>query len=126
MTSSRITVAFAQALEEWCEMMVSGATAHAGTQQLLLERYEAICDEEIHILEIRLQSSSSITLAKSLCSHISLLRGERSSWRLLRHYYHDFDARQQTSPQLPALPESWCADLRGIGFVPPPPTDEVR
>ena len=108
--------AFAHALERWTETGGFSVDSHLP----LLATYEAICDREIAALEAQiLQPSGSATLAASLRSECALLRGERSSWRLLRVLYADYDARQQPPPELPPPPTDWGAELRALG--PPPP-----
>ena len=114
--SSGIMHAFAHALERWTETGGFSVDSHLP----LLATYEAICDREIAALEAQiLQPSGSATLAASLRSECALLRGERSSWRLLRVLYADYDARQQPPPELPPPPTDWGAELRALG--PPPP-----
>jgi hypothetical protein len=128
--SPGIMVAFAQALEAWTLGVHEGMhdPRQVASHLPLLERYEAICDSEIGALEARLQQpSSSATLAAALASECALLRGERSTWRLLRLLYADFDARQQPPPELPAAPEDWSAELRALGGAPPPLSpDQIR
>ena len=121
--------AFAQALEQWTAT-VDDPTKVA-SHMPLLAAYEKICDREIEALEARLQQpSNSATRASTLAGEAALLRGERSSWRLLRLLYSDFDARQQEPPELPRPPEDWGRDLRALGSTQrddqAEPGDELR
>ena len=110
--------AFAQALEQWTAT-VDDPTKVA-SHMPLLAAYEKICDREIEALEARLQQpSNSATRAGAIEAEATLLRGERSSWRLLRLLYSDFDARQQPPPPPPSAPHDWGRELRALGPAPP-------
>ena len=109
--SPGIMRAFAVALERWT-LEVEDPTA-VDSHLELLATYEALCDREIGQVEARLQQpSSSAALRADLADEAVMLRGERSSWRLLRMLYAGFDARQQPPPEMPPPPEDWSAHLR--------------
>ena len=108
--------AFAVALREWSLTHGTSVAEHLP----LLAKYEAICDRAIALLEAQLQQPScSPTRAASLASECALLRGERSSWRLLRLLYADYDTRQQPPPEPPPYPADWGVELRALGPAPP-------
>ena len=122
--SPGIMHAFSAALESWLSSGQADPTQVASHVPLLAE-YEALIDREIAALEAKMaQPSSSATLAASLASEVSLLRGERSTWRLLRVLYSDYDDRQMPPPALPPPPEDWSADLRALGPAAPPLNNE--
>lgn len=108
---------FAQALEQWT--LSTDNPTQVESHLSLLEQYEALCDREIAQLEAQLQQPADSAVLASLASECALLRGERSTWRLLRLMYADYGARQCPPPELPPPPEDWSAPLRKFG--PPPP-----
>ena len=112
--SAGMMQAFAHALEQWT-LSVDDPTC-IESHLPLLAKYESICDREIASLEAQMQQpSNSSMLAAALASESALLRGERSSWRLLRLLYADFAARQQPPPELPPPPSDWGGELRALG-----------
>ena len=48
-----------------------------------------------------------------------MLRGERSTWRLLQLLYHDYGPRQLPPPDFPAPPEDWGAHMSAMGPLSP-------
>jgi nuclear pore complex protein Nup107 len=96
---------FAEALAHWTRNCAGQVTVASHLE--LLSTYEEIIHREIG------RSSSELER--------SLLRGERSSWRLLRKIYENYEQKdvgswEQYPPQDPPLPcADWGAELRELG-----------
>jgi nuclear pore complex protein Nup107 len=96
---------FAEALAHWTRNCAGQVTVASHLE--LLSTYEEIINREIG------RSSSELER--------SLLRGERSSWRLLRKIYENYEQKdvgswEQYPPQDPPLPcADWGAELRELG-----------
>ncbi|KAL1496761.1 hypothetical protein AB1Y20_014351 [Prymnesium parvum] len=94
---------------------------HVPTQLDLLERYELLVEQAVEALQRRLDEQPRMRRADAdaIAAERDLLRGEQSSWRLLRELFFDWEARQRPPPPYPSPPEDWGARLRELG--PPAP-----
>eukprot|EP00966_Prymnesium_polylepis_P315890 7298584-Prymnesium_polylepis.1 len=81
-----------------------------------------LCERAVEELQAKLdgQSRRRPADAAALAAECEMLRGERSSWRLLRELFYDWEGRQQPAPPYPDPPEDWGRRLRALGTPVPP------